>query len=143
MFWFQQRLFDEQLRIKVGKVEPKSEFFAPENARNHLEFSTERSPTIIAQGPPSMSLNVFHTPNDRFSLGLGVYDAAWNEGRDENTMTLHTPPVIWLFFSRAASSGARVMRVYLAESKQASGSCRAQKHALTARRMRAALGATT
>jgi len=91
MFWFQQRLFDEQLRIKVGKVEPKSEFFAPENARNHLGFSTERSPTIIAQGPPSMSLNVFYTPNNRFSLGLGVYDAAWNEGRDENTMTLHNP----------------------------------------------------
>ena len=91
MLWFQQRLFDDQLRIKVGKVEPKSEFFAPDNARNHLGFSTERSPTIIAQGPPSMSLNVFYTPNERFSLGLGIYDAAWNEGRDENTMTLHNP----------------------------------------------------
>lgn len=91
MLWFQQRLFDDKLRIKVGKVEPKSEFFAPDNARNHLGFSTERSPTIIAQGPPSMSLNVFYTPSEQFSLGLGIYDAAWNEGRDENTMSLHNP----------------------------------------------------
>ncbi len=89
MLWYQHKFIDGKLRIKVGKVEPKSEFFAPENARNHLGFSTERSPTIIAQGPPSMSFNAFYTPSDRFSFALGIYDASWNQGRDENNFKLH------------------------------------------------------
>lgn len=89
MLWYQHKFMDGKFRIKVGKVEPKSEFFAPENARNHLGFSTERSPTIIAQGPPSMSFNAFYTPSDKFSFALGVYDASWNQGRDENNFKLH------------------------------------------------------
>lgn len=52
MVWLQQHFFGDTLRVKLGKVEPKSEFFAPVNARHHLGFSTERSPTIIAQGHP-------------------------------------------------------------------------------------------
>ncbi len=89
MFWYQHKFMDGKLRIKVGKVEPKSEFFAPENARNHLGFSTERSPTIVAQGPPSMSFNAFLDVTDQLSLAFGIYDATWNKGRDENNFDLH------------------------------------------------------
>ncbi len=88
MFWYQHILLDGDLRVKVGKVEPKSEFFAPENARNHLGFSTERSPTIIAQGPPSMSINAFYSPTDNLTLAVGVYDASWNQGADQNNFKL-------------------------------------------------------
>ncbi len=91
MLWLEKRMLDDKLRVKVGKVEPKSEFFAPENARNHLGFSTERSPTILAQGPPSMSLNMFYKFNESFTLAYGLYDAAWNEGRDENTLRIKNP----------------------------------------------------
>lgn len=89
MVWLQQRFFGDTLRVKLGKVEPKSEFFAPENATHHLGFSTERSPTIVAQGPPSLSANFFYQPSDQFSIGLGVYDAAWNRGFDENTFNFN------------------------------------------------------
>ncbi|MBL4801243.1 MAG: carbohydrate porin [Emcibacter sp.] len=89
MLWYQHIFADGKLRIKVGKVEPKSEFFAPENAKNHLGFSTERSPTIIAQGPPSMSFNAFYQATENLSFAVGVYDASWNEGRDENNFKLH------------------------------------------------------
>ena len=89
MVWLQQHFFGDTLRVKLGKVEPKSEFFAPANARHHLGFSTERSPTIIAQGPPSLSANFFYQPSDQFSIGLGIYDAAWNRGFDENTFNFN------------------------------------------------------
>lgn len=89
MLWYQHVFMDGKLRIKMGKVEPKSEFFAPKNAGNHLGFSTERSPTILAQGPPSMSFNAFFSPTENFTLALGIYDATWNRGRDENTFKLY------------------------------------------------------
>ncbi|MDG1417528.1 MAG: carbohydrate porin [Maricaulis sp.] len=89
MAWLQQHFFGDTLRVKLGKVEPKSEFFAPTNATHHLGFSTERSPTIIAQGPPSLSANFFYHPSDQFSIGLGIYDAAWNNGFDENSLNFH------------------------------------------------------
>ena len=75
----------------MGKVDVNSEFFAPENARHHFGISTERSPTIIAQGPPAMSFNAFYQASEKLSFGFGIYDAAWAQGRDENVMTLHNP----------------------------------------------------
>ena len=89
MLWYEQILFEEKFRIKIGKVEPKSEFFAPLNATHQLGFSTERSPTIIAQGPPSLSVNAIYSPTDRFSVALGVYDAAFFGGFNENTFRFH------------------------------------------------------
>lgn len=89
MLWYQHIFMNGKLRIKLGKVEPKSEFFAPENATNHLGFSTERSPTIIAQGPPSMSFNAFYSPSEAITFAFGLYDATWNQGRDENNFKLH------------------------------------------------------
>jgi len=91
MLWYQHIFADGKLRIKVGKVEPLSEFFYPENAKHHLGFSTTRSGTIFAQGPPSMSLNAFYSPTDKFTLAIGVYDATWNRGRDENDFRFHNP----------------------------------------------------
>jgi len=89
MFWLEQWLFDNKVRIKIGKVEPKSEFFGPLNAKSHLGFSTERSPTI-GHGPPADSVNLFIYPTENFQLGFGAYDGAFNEGRDENKMKLHS-----------------------------------------------------
>ena len=91
MLWYQQVFADGKFRFKVGKVDPKSEFFAPKNAGNHLGFSTGRSPTIIAQGPPSLSVNLFFKPSNTFELAFGVYDAAFNQGRDESNFKFHDP----------------------------------------------------
>lgn len=91
MLWFQQILLDGALRFKVGKVDPKSEFFSPKYGADHISVSTERSPTIIAQGPPSMSVNAFYHVNDSYAIAVGLYDASWLSGRDENTLKLHNP----------------------------------------------------
>jgi len=91
MLWFQQILLDGTLRFKVGKVDPKSEFFSPKYGADHISVSTERSPTIIAQGPPSMSVNAFYQANDSYAIAVGLYDASWLSGRDENTLKLHNP----------------------------------------------------
>lgn len=88
MFWFQTRLLDSRLRLKLGKVDPLSEFFAPRNAAHHSGFSTVRSSTIIAQGPPSMSINAFLDVTNNFQLAFGMYDASFRQGQDENTFTL-------------------------------------------------------
>ena len=89
MFWYEQWLFGKKARFKIGKVEPKSEFFGPIYAKNHLGFSTERSPTI-GHGPPANSVNLFLYPTKSLEFGFGIYDAAFNEGRDENDFRLHS-----------------------------------------------------
>ena len=88
MFWFQTRLLNKRLRLKLGKVDPLSEFFAPRNAAHHFGFSTVRSSTIIAQGPPSMSVNAFFDVSPSFQIAFGMYDATFRQGQDENTLTL-------------------------------------------------------
>ena len=109
MFWFEQWLFDEKMRVKIGKVEPKSEFFAPLNAKNHLGFSTERSPTI-GHGPPADSVNLFFYPTQEIQLSFGMYDAAFNEGRDENDFDLHSifdPPADAFYIGEGSYSWAK------------------------------------
>lgn len=88
MFWLQTKLMDNKIRLKLGKVDPLSEFFAPRNAAHHFGFSTVRSSTIIAQGPPSMSINAFLDVTSDFQVAFGMYDATFRQGQDENTFTL-------------------------------------------------------
>ena len=44
MIWYQHKFMDGKLRIKVGKVEPKSEFFAPENAKKSFRLLNGTQP---------------------------------------------------------------------------------------------------
>lgn len=69
MFWYEQWLLDKKIRLKIGKVEPKSEFFAPLNGKHHLGVSTERSPSI-GHGPPADSVNLFYILQKTYSSPL-------------------------------------------------------------------------
>ncbi len=87
--WYEQVLFDDRLRVKVGKVDANSEFAY---VGSLLAFSAAGEPTNSSAGfhptiqgfpsypDPAMSVNVFVTPYDdgdlNLTLGYGFYDGA-------------------------------------------------------------------
>ena len=76
--WVETWLFD-QVRIKVGKVDFNSEFSFHELGAEFVNSSAAIAPTIVyyATYPnPAMSVNAFWMPNDRYYLGVGIYDGA-------------------------------------------------------------------
>lgn len=77
--WYEQLLFDNKLRIKVGKVDANSEFALPAFAGGFLNSSFGHPPTITAMPTypdPATSLNVFVYPAPWFYAGFGVYDGS-------------------------------------------------------------------
>ena len=80
--WLEKRLFDDQLRIKVGKVEANYEFAYVENGLEFAHSSPGFSPTILnfpSNPDPATSVNIFVYPNN-FYLGAGIYDGSLQEG---------------------------------------------------------------
>ena len=81
--WYRQRLFDERLSIRVGKVDANTDFAYVDNGGGFIHSSPGFSPTI--QGFPSYpdpatSMSVFLRPHGGFYLGAGVYDGATQAG---------------------------------------------------------------
>jgi len=78
-FWYQQKLFDDQLRIKVGKIDGNSEFSVIDNGLNFLSASTQVTPTLLSfttTPDPSPALDIFYTPkNSIFYAAFSVADA--------------------------------------------------------------------
>ncbi|MEM1166156.1 MAG: carbohydrate porin [Planctomycetota bacterium] len=81
--WYEQTLFDERLRFKVGKVDANSEFNFVDVAGDFANSSAGFSPTIFtfpSYPDPAMSVNVFATVVDTegfdLTLGYGLYDGA-------------------------------------------------------------------
>lgn len=76
--WFEQRLFDDRMRIKLGKVDANTEFAFAENAGGFVSSSMGMSPTILlpTYPDPATSVNVFVAPSEPTYAGIGVYDGA-------------------------------------------------------------------
>lgn len=81
--WYEQSLFDDRLRLKVGKVEANNEFNYVDAAVEFANSSAGFSPTIFAfpsLPDPATSINVFGTVVDdegfNLTLGYGLYDGA-------------------------------------------------------------------
>lgn len=81
--WYEQRLFDDRFRIKLGKVDANSEFAAIGIAGDFANSSAGFSPTVAAfpsYPDPAMSINAFiallDNDNARLELGYGFYDGA-------------------------------------------------------------------
>jgi porin len=76
--WYQQKLFNDKLRLKIGKVDANSEFSVIDNGLSFLNDTTQVSPTIFPMPTtpdPMPSINVFLTPVDWFFAGFGAYYA--------------------------------------------------------------------
>jgi len=76
--WYQQKLFNDKLRLKIGKVDANSEFSVIDNGLSFLNSSTQVTPTIFMMPTtpdPMPSINAFITPVDWFFAGFGAYYA--------------------------------------------------------------------
>jgi len=81
--WYEQLLFDERVRIKVGKIDANSEFQNVEAAGDFANSSAGFSPTIFvfpSYPDAATSVNIFVTPirtdDIELTLGYGFYDGA-------------------------------------------------------------------
>lgn len=80
--WYQQKLFNDKLRIKVGKVDANAEFSVIDNGLEFINSSTQVNPTffVFPTFPdPMPSLNLFFTPDKLFYTDFAVYDANQND----------------------------------------------------------------
>lgn len=81
--WFEQKFFEELIRVKIGKVDANSEFGYVETAGDFLNTSFGMTPTLFAMPTypdPAMSVNLFVQPCEWFYIGFGLYDGAGQEG---------------------------------------------------------------
>ncbi len=76
--WYQQKLFNNKLRIKLGKVDANAEFSVIDNGLEFINSSTQVTPTffVFPTFPdPMPGINLFFSPNDFFYTNLAIYDA--------------------------------------------------------------------
>jgi porin len=81
--WYQQKLFDGKLLLKIGKVDANTEFSVIDNGLEFINSSSQVSPTIFLfpTTPDSMpSVNIFLTPNESFYASFGTYYSNRSEG---------------------------------------------------------------
>lgn len=74
--WYQQKLFDGKLRLKVGKVDANTEFSVIDNGLDFLNSSAQTSPTLFllpTTPDPMPSINLFFTPDQFYYVGFGAY----------------------------------------------------------------------
>jgi porin len=76
--WYQQKLFDNTIRLKVGKVDANSEFSVIDNGLPFLNSSTQVSPTVYlfpTTPDPMPAINVFFTPTKFYYASFGAFYA--------------------------------------------------------------------
>lgn len=81
--WYQQKLFNNKLRIKIGKIDANSEFSVIDNGLEFINSSTQVTPTffVFPTFPdPVPSANLFFTPNNHISTSIAI-DEANQKGR--------------------------------------------------------------
>ena len=75
--WYEQKLAQDKIRIKIGKVDANTEFAAPEYATEFINSSFGYSPTITGfptYPDPALSANIFVYPAPWIYAGYGIYD---------------------------------------------------------------------
>lgn len=96
--WYEQRLLDNQLRIKLGKIEPCYEFDVSEVGNHFDNSSSLQSPTI--PGFPTYPDSAFgivgdYQPCDAAYIRVALFDGAGQEGKtlgDDGPRTVFTQP---------------------------------------------------
>ena len=76
--WYQQTLFDNKIRLKIGKVDANTELSHIDNGLYFIHDSAQSSPTIFVfptTPDPMPGINLFYMPSDLFFISFAVYDA--------------------------------------------------------------------
>lgn len=79
--WYQQKLFDNKLRLKIGKIDANSEFSVIDNGLEFINSSTQVTPTFFTFTTfpdPVPSINIFFTPGKLFYTNFAIDDANQN-----------------------------------------------------------------
>lgn len=74
--WYEQKLFDGKLRLKMGKVDANTEFSVIDNGLDFINSSSQVSPTVFllpTTPAPMPSANAFFTPSESYYAGFGAY----------------------------------------------------------------------
>lgn len=74
--WYEQKILNDKLRVKVGQVDANSEFAFVEAAGEAIHSSAGFSPAIFpfpTYPDPALSVNVFVYPTENTYLGTGIY----------------------------------------------------------------------
>ncbi len=77
--WFEQLLFDDTIRVKLGKIEANAEFAFLDTAGEFINSSAGFSPTLLAlpsYPDPSTGVILSWMPNEHFSITAGFMDGA-------------------------------------------------------------------
>jgi carbohydrate-selective porin OprB len=81
--WYQQSLWDDRVRIRVGKINANGDFAATANGVSFLNSSMGISPTVLAipkYPDPALGAQVWVEPNEHLYLGAGIFDGATQAG---------------------------------------------------------------
>jgi len=75
--------FNEQFRLKVGKIDANSEFAFSEEGGEFVNSSGAMTPTL--QGfptypDPATGINLFYVPDPQWYVGVGMFDGATQNG---------------------------------------------------------------
>jgi porin len=106
--WYEQKLFNDILRLKVGKVDANSEFSVIPSALEFINSTFAYTPTILdfpTYPDPAMSLNVFVEPK-HFYGKFGWYDGAFQEGiqtGEHGPATFWGPPSSWFLIAEGGA----------------------------------------
>jgi carbohydrate-selective porin OprB len=106
--WWEQKLLDGFLRLKLGKVEANSEFAYTDNGADFLNSSFGFSPTIFvlpSSPDPATAAIVFLYPTPDLSFGFAVFDGATHAGiptGDRGPRTFFGEPSDLFFIGEAA-----------------------------------------
>jgi porin len=74
--WYQQKLFADRLRLKIGKVDANSEFSVIDNGLDFENSSAQVSPTVFllpTTPAPMPSTNLFFSPRETGYGSFGIY----------------------------------------------------------------------
>lgn len=82
--WLEQELFDEVLRVKLGKIDAASEFNFVSIAGDYLNSSAINTINVLSAEPtypnPATGVVAFVYPVERAYLGAGFFDGATLDG---------------------------------------------------------------
>lgn len=81
--WYEQKFFDDTVRVRIGKQDGNTDFDVLDNAQDFLNNSFSTSPTLALM--PSfpdngMGVQAFWEPKGGFYLGAGVFDGSGARG---------------------------------------------------------------
>lgn len=74
--YYEQKLFHDRLRLKVGKVDANSEYSVIDNGLDFIDASTQVTPTVLpfpTTPDPMPSVNVFYTPANSVQFSFGAF----------------------------------------------------------------------